>query len=78
MIEAYLLTERTDEEAEKLAELCGKEYEPATNYIQSFINLDYVMRIIPQDGEDLYLLSFPDEDVICKIDKNELLKIQKG
>jgi len=76
MIEAFLLTERADEEAEKLAELCGKEYEPATNYIQSFINLDYVMRIIPQE-EDLYLLSFPDEDVICKIEKSELLKIQK-
>ena len=78
MIKVYLLTEEIDIEAEKIAELTGKEYEPNRSYIESYVNLRFVMRIIPQDKEDMYLISFPDEDVTAKINKDEMLKISKG
>lgn len=77
MIEAYLLTERFDEEEEKVAELCGKEYKGETEYTLSFVNLQHVMRVIPQKEKDIYLLSFVDEDVLCKITPEEVAKISK-
>lgn len=80
MIEVYLLTETIDFEAEKQADLIGKEYKPKLDYTQSWLNIDHVEMIIKAKKKDEYLIQFAnsEDEVIAKIHPDEFSKIQKG
>lgn len=75
MIEVELLIEVQSEEAKRLEDL-GIETEQEQAFLTCWVNPNFIMRIVPQK-EDIYLLSFTDEDVIAKINKDELSKIQE-
>lgn len=80
MIEIYILTEVINREAEKEAELIGKEYEPKLEYTKSWINPQHIEVLISQSKEDLYIiqLATSEGEITAKISKDEVQKLVKG